>query len=138
MAKGTPAAEQPDRHEGTLSVKRGEKISFPVPAKHPLARFQSLTPVRSAEDLAEFVPMWEKAAASRDQPPPTLDDLVVQLKKEKANVLHLAATELRIPRGAVVTLDNPLNALRFDEATIVGDLVSSGELVLTCDTLTVG
>ncbi|MET1040408.1 MAG: hypothetical protein ABWZ90_05175 [Acidimicrobiales bacterium] len=49
----------------------------------------------------------------------------------------MAATSLRIPKGAVLTLNNPLNHIECDDVTIAGDLVAHGELVLRCNTLTV-
>ena len=103
----------------------------------PLARFQTLTPVRSAEDIVEFLGLWAKVAEAKEQPPPTPDDLVAQLKKEKVSVLRVAASSLRIPARSVVTLNNPLNHVECDDVAIGGDLVSRGELVLTCNTLTV-
>jgi hypothetical protein len=134
MAKrATAPAEEGER---TLHVKRGQKIEFPVPSKHPLARFQKLTPVRSADDVYEFLRLWEQVAAAREQPPLTPSTVVARLKKEKVQVLRLSTSNLRIDNRAVVTLSNPLNQLEFDSVEIAGDLVARGELVLKCDTLT--
>lgn len=132
-----PHTPAPKDDEWKLHCKRGEKIEFPVPAEHALARFQTLTPVRSAEDIVDFLGLWAKLAETKDQPPPTPADLVAQLKKAKVSVLRVAASSLRIPARSVMTLNNPLNQLECDDLTIAGDLVVQGELVLRCNTLTV-
>jgi hypothetical protein len=137
VQKRPAAAPAPRGDERKLHCKRGEKIEFPVPAEHGLARFQTVTPVRSAEDIVEFLGLWAKVAEAKDQPPLTPADVVAQLKKEKVSVLRVAANSLRIPDRAVVTLNNPLNHLECDDVTIAGDLVVHGELVLRCNTLTV-
>ena len=61
---------------------------------------------------------------------------MAQLKRDEISVLRVAATSLRIPKGAVLTLNNPLNHIECDEVTIAGDLVAHGELVVRCNTLT--
>jgi hypothetical protein len=123
--------------ERKLHCKRREKIEFPVPEEHPHAKFQTLTQVRSAEDIADFLPLWAKIAEARDQPPPAPADQVAQLKKDEISVLRVAVTSLRIPDGAVMTLNNPLNHVECDDVTIAGDLVAQGDLVLRCNTLTI-
>jgi hypothetical protein len=130
------AAASPERDERTLHIKRGEKVEFPVRARHPLARFQQLTPVRSSDDVYDFLKLWERVAETRGQPPATPATLVRRLKQEKLNVLRLSTSNLRIDNRAVVTLSNPLIQLEFDEVRIAGDLVARGELVLKCNTLT--
>ena len=137
MSKRPPAEPAPGGGERKLHCRRAEKIEFPVPAEHDLAGFQTLTPVRSAKDLSDFLGLWANVAEVRDQPPPTPADVVAQLKKDKINVLHVAVSSLRIPDRAVVTLNNPLNYLECDDLTIAGDLIVHGDLVLRCNTLTV-
>lgn len=134
MAKREAAA--PERDEPALHIKRGEKVEFPVRARHPLARFQELTPVRSADDVYDFLKLWEKVAEARGQPPATPATLVRRLKQEELQVLRLSTSLLRVDNRAVVTLSNPLIQLEFDEVRIAGDLVARGELVLKCNTLT--
>jgi hypothetical protein len=134
MAK-RPAAT-PKRDERTLHIKRGQKIEFPVAAKHPLARFQRMTPVRSADDVYDFLKLWEKVAEASELPPASPATLVRRLKKENIKVLSLSTSTLRVDSGAVVTLSNPLIQLEFDEIRIAGDVVANGELVLKCTTLT--
>ena len=95
--------------ERTLHIKAGKEISFPVPARHPLARFQTLTPVRSAKDVHEFLTLWGRRAAAREQPMPTAANVVGRLRKAKLSVLRLYTNDLRIDRGAVLTLNNALN-----------------------------
>ena len=119
-------------NERTIHVKAGKKIEFPVDAKHPLARFQTLTPVRSADDVQEFLMLWAQNAAARELPTPDPAALVARLKKAKLGVLRLFANDLRVERGAVVTLNSPLNRLEFDNVTIAGDLIVRGDLVLNC------
>jgi hypothetical protein len=136
MAKRRSGAPASERDERTLRLKRGDKIEFPVSAKHPLAKFQTLTPVRSPDDIRGFLRAWEEVAAAQDQPPVTPADLVAQLKKEKISVLRISSLHLRIADRAVVTLNNPLNQLDADSITIAGTLVSRGDLVVTCKTLT--
>jgi len=138
MPKRTAASLPSDEGQGRLAVKRGEKGEFPVPERHELARFQTQTPVRSSDDIAEFMSLWDKVAETRDRPRPDAAEIVKQLRKEKTIVLHIHASELRVAKGAVLTLNNPLNRLTFDRITLGGDLVSNGELVLVCDTLTLG
>jgi hypothetical protein len=125
------------RNEQILHVKAGKKIEFPVPAKHPLAAFQKLTPVRSADEVHAFLILWAHKAASRAEPTPDAAVVVAQLKKAKLSVLHLLGNNLRIDHGAVVTLNNPLNHLEFDTVTIVGDLAVHGDLILKCTSLSV-
>jgi hypothetical protein len=137
MPKRTTGQRSPKGDDFTLRVKRGEKIEFPVPSKHPLARFQTLTPVRSSDDISDFLRLWEQVAARKDQPPVAPSTAVSQLKKQKTKVLRIAAHDLHIAKGAVVTLNNPLNELECDGVTVAGDLVSQGELVLKCETLNV-
>ena len=137
MPKRKAAAPAPRGDERKLHCKRAEKIEFPVPAEHGLARFQTLTPVRSAEDIGEFLGLWAKVEEAENRPPPTPADVAAQLKKDKVSVLRVAFSSLRIPDRAVVTLNNPLNHLECDDVTIAGDLVVHGDLVLRCNTLTV-
>jgi len=137
MQKRPAAARAPRHDERKLHCKRGEKLEFPVPKEHPHARFQTLTPVRSAEDIGDFLPMWAKVAEAKDQPPPAPADVVAQLKKDKISVLRVATTSLRIPARTVVTLNNPLNHIECDDITIAGDLIAQGDLVLRCNTLTI-
>jgi len=137
MAKRVSPARPSKEDERTLHIKRGEKIEFPVPARHRLAKFQKLTPVRSAKDITEFVRLWEQVAAANDHPPLTPARLVTQLKKEEIGVLHIDTPNLHIAHRAVVTLNNPLNQLDCDSVTIAGILVARGELVLNCNTLRV-
>jgi hypothetical protein len=134
MARRGGAA--PEGDERTIHVKRGEKIEFPVPARHPLAKFQRLTPVRSADDIYEFLRLWEKVAEASEQSMPRPAELVARLKKEKVAILHLSTANLRIDSRASVTLDNPLIQLEFTNVRIAGDLIARGELVLKADTLT--
>jgi hypothetical protein len=136
MAKRRSGARVSERDERTMRLKRREKVEFPVPARHPLAKFQTLTRVRSADDIPGFLRAWEEVAASQDQPPATPARLVAQLKKEKISVLRINPLHLHIPDGAAVTLNNPLNQVDADSITIAGTLVSKGELVVTCNTLT--
>ena len=126
-----------DGNERTvLHVKKGKKVAFPVGARHPLAKFQTLTPVRSAEDVREFQAVWAQNAAARELPTPKSAALAARLKKARAGVLRLLANDLRIERGATVTLTGPLTQLEFDNVTIAGNLVVRGDLVLKCTTLT--
>jgi hypothetical protein len=134
MAKRPAAA--PEGDDRRLHIKRGEKIQFPVPAKHPLARFQRMTPVRTAADVYDFLKLWEKVAEASELPPASPATLVRRLKKEKVKVLSLSTSTFRVDSGAVVTLNNPLIQLEFDDVRIAGDLVANGELVLKCTTLT--
>jgi hypothetical protein len=136
MPKRAAATRPQKRDERVIDVKRGEKIEFPVSAKHPLARFQTMTPVRSADDIVAFLKLWESAAAARDQLPVAPAILVGQLKNQKVKVLRITADALRISNRAMVTLNNPLNHLDCMDVTIAGDLVAFGDLVLTCNTLT--
>ena len=57
-----------DGDRQTLHVRAGQKVEFPVAAEHPLAHFQTFTPVRSADDVREFLALWAQNAASREQP----------------------------------------------------------------------
>ena len=123
--------------ELTLHVKAGQKIEFPVAKKHRHAKFQTLTPVRSASDVHEFLSLRARDAASRDLPAPNSRALVSRLREAKLGVLRLFMRELRIDKGAVLTLNNPLNQLDFDNVTIAGDLVVRGDLILNCNTLTI-
>lgn len=138
MPKRSPRtrSQDLDGNERTLHVKAGKKIEFPVAAKHPLAKFQTLTPVRSAGDAREFLVVWAQNAAASDLPTPNPAALVARLKKARVGVLRLLANDLRIERGAVVTLNGPLNQLEFDNVTIAGDLVVRGDLILKCTSLT--
>src|SRR5262245_66114572 len=97
------------RHARTLHVKAGRKIEFPVAARHPLAKFQRLTPVHSADDVHEFLMMWARKAAASEQPTPDTANVLVQIKKAKLRVFSLLTSHLRIDKGAVLTLTNPLN-----------------------------
>jgi hypothetical protein len=130
-----PALTGDDRK---LHCKRGDKIEFPVPADHDLARFPTMTPVRSAEDVREFLGLWASVAAARDQPPPAPAAVVAHLKKNEVSVLRVAVTSLRVPDRSVLTLNHPLNHIECDDVTIAGDLVVQGDLVLRCNTLTLG
>lgn len=136
VPKQAAAAPAQQENERKLHCKRGDKVEFPVPAEHPHSIHQTLTPVRSAEDIGDFLGLWATVAEARDQPPPAPADLVAQLKRDEISVLRVAATSLRIPKGAVLTLNNPLNHIECDEVTIAGDLVAHGELVVRCNTLT--
>ena len=133
----TPERQDRGAEERTLHIPAGKKIEFPVPAKHPLARFQTLTPVRSGEDIHEFLLLWARNATAREQPTPDSATLLARLRQAKLEVLRLATNDLRIESGAVLTLNNPLNQLQFDNVTIAGELVSRGELILKCHTLTI-
>ena len=133
MAKEPSGAAK--RGDRILRVKPGETVEFPVPAKHPLARFQTITPVRSTKDVVAFLPMWEKAAASRDQPAVPAR-LVAQLKQHEIGVLHIAADAFEVPARATVRLNNPLCQIDCADVTIAGDVVVTGDLVLTCNSLT--
>lgn len=129
--------ENPERNEFTLHIKAGEKIEFPVEPKHPLARFQTLTPVRSAEDVHEFLLLWAQNAAAREQPTAESSALVARLTEAKLGLLRLFTKDLRIDKGAVLTLNNPLNQLEFDSVLIAGDLVVRGDLIVKCNALTI-
>ena len=124
------------RHARTLHVKAGRKIEFPVAARHPLAKFQRLTPVRSAADVNEFLMLWARKAAAQEQPTPDKGKVLAQIKKAKLRIFRLFTSHLRIEKGAVLRLNNPLNQLDFDTVTIAGDLVVRGDLILNCSTLT--
>src|SRR5262245_44917246 len=100
--------------ELTLHIKAGQKIAFPVKKKHRLAKFQTLTPVRSASDVHEFLSLRARDAASRERPAPNSRVVVSSLREAKLGVLRLVTRELRIDKGAVLTLNNPLNQLDFD------------------------
>jgi|RhiMetdeSRZDD1v2_1073273.scaffolds.fasta_scaffold39080_2 hypothetical protein len=126
-----------DGKQQTLHVKAGQKIEFPVAKKHRHARFQTLTPVRSASDVHEFLSLRARDAASRERPAPNSRVVVSSLREAKLRVLRLVTRELRIDKGAVLTLNNPLNQLDFDNVTIKGDLVVRGDLILNCNTLTI-
>jgi len=93
--------------------------------------------VRSAEDIADFLPLWANVAEAKDEPLPAPADLVAQLKKDEISVLRVAVTSIRIPDGAVMTLSHPLNHVECDDITIAGDLVAQGDVVLRCNTLTI-
>lgn len=136
MPKRAAVTRLQQRDERVLDVKRGEKIEFPVTAKHPFARFQTMTPVRSTDDIVAFLKLWESVAAAQDQPPVAPAALVAQLKKQKVKVLRIAVDALRISNRATVTLNNPLTQLDCADVTIEGDLIALGDLVLTCNTLT--
>lgn|SRR5262249_364411 len=123
------------RNEQTLHVKAGQKIEFPVAKKHSLARFQTLTSVRSAGDVHEFLLLWARDARARGRPTPEPSTMVARMSRAKLQVFRLFTNNLRIDRGAVLTLNNPLNQLDFDRVTIAGDLVVRGDLILNCNTL---
>lgn len=123
--------------EQPLHVKAGEEIEFPVAEKHPLAKFQTLTPVSCADDVQEFLKMWTENAGGKEQATPNVAKLVAQLSGAKLKVLRVATTGFRVDKGAVVTLNNPLNHLEFDNVTIAGDLVSRGDLILKCNVLSI-
>ncbi|HKD03413.1 MAG TPA: hypothetical protein VKB77_13325 [Terriglobales bacterium] len=129
--------EDATRSEPTIHIKAGEKVEFPVAAKHPLAKFQTVTAVRAAEDVQEFLALWAQNAAVRDEPAPDTAAVVAHLRKVKLGLLRLFTKDLRIDKGAVVTLNNPLNQLEFDNVLIAGDLVVRGDLVLKCNALTI-
>ena len=137
MAKRSSAAQPPGGEERKLHCKRQDRIEFPVPADHELARFQTLTPVRSAEHVQDFLGLWAQMAEAKGESLPTAEEIAGRLKKQKVSVLRVAATSLRIPDRAVLTLNNPLNHIECDEVTIAGDLVLHGDLVLRCNTLTI-
>jgi len=122
--------------EFTLHVKAGEKLEFPVAEKHPHAKFQTLTPVQSAQDVHEFLMLRARDAAARERPTPDSAALVSRLREAKLGILRLFTSHLRIDKGAVLTLNNPLNHLEFDSVTIAGDLVVRGDLILKCNSLT--
>src|SRR5258706_317402 len=111
-------------NERKLHIKRGEKITFPVPANHRFAKFQKLTPVRSPEDIYHFLLNWAQIAKAKGQPPPNPKTLVEQFARGKSRVFHLTPSLIRIAKGAVLTLNNPLNQLDADSIEIEGDLVS--------------
>lgn len=136
-ARKRRAKPAPRDDERKLHCKKREKIEFPVPEDHPHARFQTVTPVRSAEDIADFLPLWANVAEAKDEPLPAPADLVAQLKKDEISVLRVAVTSIRIPDGAVMTLSHPLNHVECDDITIAGDLVAQGDVVLRCNTLTI-
>jgi hypothetical protein len=95
-----------------------------------------MTPVRSVDDIAPFLKLWEGLAAAQDQQPVAPAVLVAQLKKQKIKVLRIDADALQVANRATLTLNNPLNQLECADVTIAGDLVALGDLVLTCNTLT--
>jgi hypothetical protein len=125
------------QNERTLHIKPGTKVTFPVPAKHPFAKFQKMTRVRSTEDLHDFLAQWSRVAQAKDQSPPTAKSVVAWFAKARVQILRLSPSAIRIGKGAVVTLNNPLNHLQADTIEIAGDLVSRGDLILDCATLSI-
>ena len=126
-----------NRSSATLQIKAGEKIAFPVSSKHRLARFQKLTPVRSTDDLYNFLVHWDNFAKAKGESSPTPKDVVARFAKARIRVFRLNTTSIRIGKGAVVTLNNPLNHVQADTIEIAGDLVSRGDLILNCTTLSI-
>ena len=120
-----------------LHIKAGEKITFPVSSKHRFAKFQKLTPVRSTEDLYDFLVHWDNFAKAKGELSPTPKDVVARFAKARIRVFRLNTTSIRIGKGAVVTLNNPLNHVQADTIEIAGDLVSRGDLILNCTTLSI-
>jgi hypothetical protein len=53
----------PKQDKQILHVRAGQKVEFPVSAEHPLAHFQTFTPVRSADDAGKR--NWECSVLSR-------------------------------------------------------------------------
>jgi hypothetical protein len=134
LAGKRSAASKTD--EETIRVRRGDRVEFPVPARHPLARFQELVAVRSVTELSHFLVLWEKLAEGRDVPPLDPAAILRRLKRDQVKILHLSTATLRIDSGAVMTLNHPLNQLEFTDIRIAGDLVAHGDVVLKADTLT--
>jgi hypothetical protein len=126
-----------NRSGPTLHIKAGEKITFPVSAKHRLAKFQKLTLVRSTDDLYDFLVHWDKFAKAKGESSPTPKDVVARFSKARIRVFRLNTSFIRIGKGAVVTLSNPLNHVQADTIELAGDLVSRGDLILNCTTLSI-
>lgn len=126
-----------NRSGPTLHIKAGEKITFPVSSKHRLAKFQKLTPVRSTDDLHDFLIHWDKFAKAKGESSPTPKDVVARFSKARIQILRLNTSFIRIDKGAVLSLNNPLNHVQADTIELAGDLVSRGDLVLNCTTLSI-
>ncbi|MET1040409.1 MAG: hypothetical protein ABWZ90_05180 [Acidimicrobiales bacterium] len=62
VAKRPAAAPAQPEDERKLHCKRGDKFEFPVPADHPHSIHQTLTPVRSADDIGDFLGVWATVA----------------------------------------------------------------------------
>ena len=87
--------------------------------------------------MHDFLMLWARKAAAREQARPDSASVVAQLRKAEIKVLRVRTNNLRIDKGAVLTLNNPLTRLDFDTVTVIGDLVVNGDLIFNCNTLTV-
>ncbi len=125
------------RNDAIIHIRAGQKVTFPVHAKHPLAKFQKRTPVRSTDDLYDFLVHWGQFEKANDRPTPTPKNLVARFAKSRIHIVRISSSLIRIDKGAVVTLNNPLNHLQADTIEIAGDLVSRGDLILNCTTLSI-
>lgn len=123
------------KRSDTLTIKKGERIEFPVPEGHPYARFQKLTTIKNTDEIAPFVELWRERAVSFGRAFPETTALNRAVSKGNLRLLEIKATNFVVLPGTVVTLNSPLNLLEFDNVTIEGDLVSRGDLVVRCKNL---
>jgi len=131
-----PKATRPGKK--VLKCEKGSTIEFPVPDDHPHNEFQEIAPLKSPQDLAPFVPLWEGRARAAGREFPGVESAFGALNAVVAEdllVTRIQANDLIVPEGTTVVFTNPLNHLQFDNAEIKGDLVCKGDLVLECGNL---
>jgi hypothetical protein len=133
-----------------LILREGEKIEFPVKPGEKFAEFQEMVEIESIEDIAdfEFVKIWRRqVSGERDKSDSTNDSpkvhelftknlpserMLVEYARQRGQLLRLRLSDFIVPAGATVTLNNPLNTIVADTVVITGDLLSYGDLAITC------
>jgi ABC-type cobalamin transport system ATPase subunit len=125
------------RDNNNLALRESESVEFPVAKNHPYARFQSMRRVQSVEDISQFLQLWNEIADIKREPRPQPKKVLAELIQEKVSVMRIAPANLHLPKGSVLVLNNPLNEVEVANASILGDLISRGELCLKCNILSV-
>lgn len=121
----------------TVTIKAGEKVRFPVDARHPLAKYQQFKKPSQMPDVHNLA-----IVARLRQQNPRISE--VELNHTLAGILdqslagqiiQLQFPDIFVEKGGELVCGGPVTTLQANKVTVKGKMTILGSMNLTCSEL---